>query len=35
MSVSEVALEVGFAHTSHLSKWTRRLLGATPRELAA
>ena len=34
-TISEVALEVGFAHPSHLARWTRRLLGVTPRELAA
>ncbi|WP_027559911.1 MULTISPECIES: helix-turn-helix domain-containing protein [Bradyrhizobium] len=27
---SEVALEVGFAHQSHLSRWMRRELGCTP-----
>lgn len=35
LSISEVALEVGFAHHSHLARWTRRLLGVTPKELAA
>jgi AraC family transcriptional regulator len=32
-SISEVALEVGFAHQSHLNRWTRRLLNASPKEL--
>jgi AraC family transcriptional regulator len=34
MPIDEIALEVGFAHQSHLARWTRRLLGATPRQLA-
>jgi AraC family transcriptional regulator len=34
MSIDEIALEVGFAHQSHLARWTRRLLGATPKDLA-
>lgn len=28
--VSQIAAEVGFAHQSHLARWMRRLLGATP-----
>jgi AraC family transcriptional regulator len=35
LPITEVALEVGFAHQSHLARWTRRLFGATPTELAA
>ena len=34
LPITEVALEVGFAHQSHLARWTRRLLGASPSELA-
>ncbi|WP_296224341.1 AraC family transcriptional regulator [Ralstonia sp. UBA689] len=34
MSATEIALEVGFAHQSHLTRWMRRLLGVTPREVA-
>lgn len=30
---TEVALEVGFAHQSHLSRWMRRELGYTPGDL--
>jgi AraC family transcriptional regulator len=30
LPVSQVALETGFAHQSHLARWMRRLLGATP-----
>lgn len=30
---SEVALEVGFAHQSHLSRWMRHELGCTPGDL--
>lgn len=33
-SVSEVALEAGFAHQSHLARWMRRLHGVTPRAVA-
>jgi AraC family transcriptional regulator len=33
MSVTQIALEVGFAHQSHLAHWVQRLLGATPREI--
>ncbi|MFX8114539.1 hypothetical protein ABTL09_20230 [Acinetobacter baumannii] len=28
-----MALEVGFAHQSHLTQWMQRLLGVTPREI--
>lgn len=34
LPITVVALEVGFAHQSHLARWTRRLLGASPSELA-
>jgi AraC family transcriptional regulator len=34
-SISAVAAEVGFAHASHLARWTRRLLQATPASLKA
>ena len=30
MPASEVALEAGFAHQSHMARWMRRLLGVTP-----
>ena len=33
MSISEVALETGFAHQSHLARWMRRLLGVTPSDV--
>lgn len=33
LSASQVALEVGFAHQSHMAHWMKRLLGVTPREL--
>ncbi len=33
-SASQVALEAGFAHQSHMAHWMKRLLGVTPRELA-
>lgn len=31
--ISEVALEAGFAHQSHLARWMRRLLGVTPSDI--
>ena len=34
LSASQVALEVGFAHQSHMSHWMKRLLGVTPRDIA-
>jgi AraC family transcriptional regulator len=34
-SVTEVALETGFAHASHLARCMRRLLGASPSQIAA
>lgn len=34
-SVGEVALEVGFAHQSHLAHWMRRLTGSSPTQLRA
>jgi AraC family transcriptional regulator len=30
LSISQVALETGFAHQSHLARQMRRLLGVTP-----
>jgi len=33
LSISEIALETGFAHQSHLARWMRRLLGVTPTEI--
>jgi AraC family transcriptional regulator len=32
-SASQIALDTGFAHQSHMAHWIGRLLGATPREL--
>ncbi|PMS36638.1 AraC family transcriptional regulator [Trinickia symbiotica] len=34
LSASQVALEVGFAHQSHMASWMKRLLGVTPRDIA-
>lgn len=34
-SIAQVALETGFAHQSHMARWMKRLLGATPAEVAA
>jgi AraC family transcriptional regulator len=33
LSTSQVALETGFAHQSHMAHWMNRLLGVTPREI--
>jgi AraC family transcriptional regulator len=30
LSASQVALEAGFSHQSHMARWMRRLLGVTP-----
>ncbi|MFM0340160.1 AraC family transcriptional regulator [Paraburkholderia fungorum] len=34
LSASQIALDTGFAHQSHMAHWMNRLLGVTPRELA-
>ena len=34
LPVRQVALEAGFAHQSHMSRWMRRLLGVTPASVA-
>ncbi|MEC5408568.1 AraC family transcriptional regulator [Paraburkholderia sp. MPAMCS5] len=34
LSASQIALDAGFAHQSHMAHWIGRLLGMTPRELA-
>jgi AraC family transcriptional regulator len=34
LNASQVALEVGFAHQSHMANWMKRLLGVTPRDIA-
>ena len=33
LTVRQAALEAGFAHQSHMARWTRRLLGVTPTSL--
>ena len=33
LPVAQVALEVGFAHQSHLAHWMKRLLGVTPSQV--
>ena len=33
LNATQVALEVGFAHQSHLAHWMNRVLGVTPREI--
>ncbi|CAJ0736737.1 HTH-type transcriptional activator RhaR [Ralstonia edaphis] len=32
-SASQIALDVGFAHQSHMTQWMQRLLGVAPREV--
>ena len=34
LPASQVALEAGFAHQSHMARWMRRVLGVTPTSLA-
>jgi AraC family transcriptional regulator len=34
LSASQVALEVGFAHQSHMAHWMKRLVDVTPRDIA-
>ncbi len=34
LGISQIALEAGFAHPSHMASWMNRLLGATPSEIA-
>jgi AraC family transcriptional regulator len=34
-SIAQVALASGFAHQSHMARWMKRLLGATPAQVAA
>ncbi|HDR9106205.1 TPA: helix-turn-helix transcriptional regulator [Burkholderia vietnamiensis] len=34
LSISQIALEAGFAHQSHMANWMNRVLGATPTEIA-
>lgn len=33
-SAAQIALDVGFAHQSHMTQWMHRLLGVTPRDVA-
>ena len=35
LSVTEIALETGFAHPSHMARWMRRLLGFSPSQIRA
>jgi len=35
LSVTEVALETGFAHPSHMARWMRRLVGLSPSQIRA
>jgi AraC family transcriptional regulator len=33
LSASQIALDTGFSHQSHMAHWMKRLLGVTPREI--
>jgi AraC family transcriptional regulator len=33
LSISQVALEAGFAHQSHMARWMRRILGVKPTDV--
>lgn len=33
LGISQVALEAGFAHPSHMARWMRRLIGVTPSQV--
>jgi AraC family transcriptional regulator len=33
LSITEIALEAGFAHPSHMARWMRRLLGLSPSQI--
>jgi AraC family transcriptional regulator len=35
LSITEIALEAGFAHPSHMARWMRRLLGLAPSQIRA
>lgn len=35
LGITEVALETGFAHPSHMARWMRRLLGLSPSQVRA
>jgi AraC family transcriptional regulator len=34
-SVTAIALDCGFAHSSHMARWMRRLLGLSPSQIRA
>jgi AraC family transcriptional regulator len=35
LPISQVALEAGFAHQSHMAHWVKRILGVTPRRIVS
>ena len=35
LPISQVALEAGFAHQSHMAHWLKRILGVTPRDVTS
>ncbi|SDE02517.1 AraC family transcriptional regulator [Massilia sp. PDC64] len=35
LGITEIALETGFAHPSHMARWMRRLLGLSPSQIRA
>ncbi|KMN63365.1 AraC family transcriptional regulator, partial [Burkholderia sp. LK4] len=34
LRISQIALEAGFAHQSHMANWMNRVVGATPTGIA-
>jgi AraC family transcriptional regulator len=34
LSITEIALEAGFAHPSHMARWMRRIVGLTPSQMS-
>lgn len=35
LGITEIALETGFAHPSHMARWMRRIVGLTPSQIRA
>ena len=34
-SLTEIAMEAGFSHPSHMARWMRRVLGVNPSQIAS
>jgi AraC family transcriptional regulator len=35
LTASQIALDCGFAHASHMAHWMKRTLGVTPRDIVS